>query len=513
MTDNQRGARALVGRIHTGTEQGWVQAILVEGGRVTVVGSREEVLSHAPAEVVVQDVGVVVPGFVDSHMHALWLGRGASEFDVSEVPSVADMLAQLREYADSLEPGAWILGNGGYDEESVRERRLPTIEELDEAAGGRPLLLSRRAHDALTNSEALRRAGVDSTTPDPPGGHIQRGPGGAPTGLLLERSAASIVEEVVPAPSTEAAHGWLVEAYRQLRSVGITAISDPALSPSEISFFVSAYHAGLMSVRTTVFPLGTANVDPYALEAAVVATGIDECDPEVLRRGPVKIFLDGAGALGTALRKEPWPGTTSAGIQATPTDVLESYAQWAWAEGGGLGIHAVGPEAVRLAVEVLGKVSGGARWETGRVHLIHAYLEQDEAVMRKAADLGIGAALQPALYDVVRPEVTARLGPGADIVDASRWMAAGVLCGGGSDGPGCEFDPLEILPALEQSIGRDRAIRFFTSDAARIVKATAGTLLPGAPADYVELAGEWAVGTRAVRTKSVSALDDASLSA
>lgn len=513
MPERSSSPYVVVGEIHLGTEEGWVDAMLIDGGRVKAVGTRSEILALAPGRVEVRETGIVVPGFVDSHMHALWLGRGASEFDVSEVESIAVMLTCIREYAATLNEGDWILGNGGFDEEAVQERRLPTMAELDDATGGHPLLLSRRAHDAFTNTAALTLAGVTQSTPDPPGGHIDRDGSGSPTGLLLERSAAAIVEAVVPAVQPGIAHAWLSEAYRRLREVGIAAIADPALTPPEIAHYVSAYHAGLVTVRTTVFPLGSAEVDPYDLDAAVDATGIDECDPEVLRRGPVKIFLDGAGALGTALRVEPWPGTGSRGIQATPTAILKKYAEWAWKEHRGLGIHAVGPAAVSLALDILEDVSGGQRWVTGRVHLIHAYLEQTDYTMRRAARLGIGVALQPALYDVVRPEVTARIGPDADIVDAARWMAAGVLCGGGSDAPGCEFDALEIMPVLEESIGRDRAIRFFTADAARIIESNAGTLLPGAPADYLELDGDWMVGHRGALRRSVFALDSrASLS-
>lgn len=497
----------IVGRIFTGTARGWVEAIGLAGGRVVRAGAETDVRAHMAPGSTRRRVEVLVPGFVDSHIHVLWMGRGANQLDVSGETSIADVLASIERHARSLPPGEWILGDAGFDENQLAEGRMPTVAELDSASAGHPLVLGRRAHDALANSAGLRLAGVTAQTPDPVGGHIERDAHGRPTGLLLERPAAALVESAVPPPDPDAAAGWIEDAQTVLRGEGITAVADPALTPAEIGHYVHAYRTGRLRLRTTVFPLATNEVTPEELEDAVAATGIYECDPSVLRVGPVKIFVDGAGALGNALRHSPWPGTTSVGIQTTPTSVIQAYADWAWRTGRGVGVHTVGSRAVEIALDCFERASGGAAWPTGRVHLIHAYLEQPAELMERARRLGVGAAVQPALNRAVAPEVRVRLGADVDIVGAARWIASGVVCGGGSDGPGVEYDPLVFIAELESEIGRDRAVRFFTGDAAAIIGAPCGTLDVGGVADYVELTGPWRAGQPPERAAVVSSLD------
>lgn len=497
-------SEVILGRIFTGTERGWVEAIGIAGGRVLCAGTVAEVRARVARGTPERMVDTLIPGFVDSHVHVLWMGRGAHELDVSGARSIREVLTAVRAYAEGLPSDAWILGDGGFDEMALLERRMPTLQELDDASAGHPLLLGRRAHDAFVNSEALTRAGIGLGTPDPVGGHIERNEAGDPTGLLLERPAAALIEAFVPPRDADTVAEWISAAQGVLLEVGVTAVADPALTPAEIGYYVHAHRTGRLRARTTVFPLATSAVTPEELQEAVVATGIYDCDPEMLRVGPVKVFLDGAGALGTALRYENWPGTASAGIQTTPTSVLQDYADWAWREGRGVGVHAVGPRAVEIALDCFQRASGGQPWPVGRVHLIHAYLEQPDRLMERARGLGVGAALQPALNAAVSPEVRARLGEDVDIVDAARWVDSGVLCGGGSDGPGVEYDPLVFIRALEPTIGRDRALRLFTGDSAAIIGAPYGTLIPGAVADRIELSGGWPSGGRMRRETVIS---------
>lgn len=496
----------LVGRIHTGTTRGWTEALAIADGTVERIGAEAEVRAGVPEGTPVRRVDTVVPGLVDSHIHVLWGGRGLNEVDVSAATSIDQVLDGIAAFARDLPGDAWVLGDGGFDELSLRERRMPTLAELDVAAGGRPLLLGRRAHDALVNTEGLRRAGITAQTADPEGGHILRDVGGAPTGLLLERPAVALVEAVVPPAAADDAVRWIIQAQRPLLEKGITAVADPALRPMEIDYYVRAYHREQLMLRTTVFPLGSNDEDPYELDAAVADTGIGSCDAGILRVGPVKLFVDGAGALGTALRHEPWPGTDSVGIQTITGEALDRYAEWAWREGRGLGVHTVGPRAVELALDAFAKASDGKPWPRGRVHLIHAYLEQTPELMARASALGVGAALQPALNASVAREVNERLGGRADIVDVPRWLRSGTLCGGGSDGPGLEIDPFVFIAGLEGELGRDAAVRFYTGDSAAVIGASYGTLVPGAPADLIELSDPWEPGQMPARRRVRSSL-------
>lgn len=462
-------------------------AIGILDGKVACAGSRAEVAAVLPRARIVQTDGIIIPGFVDCHLHALWLGRRESRLDTDDAGSLTEVLARIRAAARSQPADAWLLGSGGFNETAFPEGRLPTLKELDDASGGRPLLLDRRAHDGLANSAALRAAGVYAASPDPEGGCIHRDGSGTPTGLLVERAAVDLVERAAPEPTVSVRAGWIRAAHERLLAAGITSVADPALTPADIAAYLELYGSGGLRVRTTAFPLGGDGIDPEDLEQQVLATGILTADPAWLRLGPVKIFLDGGGGLGTALRHDCWPGTASHGVQATRTQTLRDYVSWAAASGRGLAVHAVGPAAVDLALNVLAEP--GIRWMSGQIHLIHAYLEQRPESMARAAALNVALASQPALHRAVAPMVRQRLGAQAaeSIGRLARWQAAGVLVGGGSDAPGPRIEPLAGIEEAASDVGRTAALALFTRDSAQLLGSDAGILRPGAPADLVVL--------------------------
>src|SRR3712207_6052176 len=118
------------------------EAVGIAGGRVVATGSRSEAAAACPAGTPVLDLpGTVVPGLIDSHVHMLWGGRDAERLDVSAARSVPDVLRAVAEAAAALPADAWILGSAGLDADDLAEGRFPTRDELDTAAGGRPVFL------------------------------------------------------------------------------------------------------------------------------------------------------------------------------------------------------------------------------------------------------------------------------------------------------------------------------------------------------------------------------------
>lgn len=156
-------------------------AFAFAAGRITWVGraaeAEERLRSRAGrAEILDARGRTVLPGFVDCHMHPVALGE--SRLGVPCLPprirSLAEILAEVARRAEELPAGSWILG-WGYDEHSLREGRPPLRADLDRAAPRHPVLLHRACgHVAVANSLALARGGVTRTTPDPPGGAIDR---------------------------------------------------------------------------------------------------------------------------------------------------------------------------------------------------------------------------------------------------------------------------------------------------------------------------------------------------
>ncbi|MBI3869173.1 MAG: amidohydrolase [Verrucomicrobia bacterium] len=136
----------------------------------------------------------VIPGLNDSHLHVI---RGGLNYNMElrwdGVPSLADALRMLKEQAQRTPPGQWVRVVGGWSEFQFAERRMPTLEEINAAAPETPVFILHLYCRALLNQAALRACGYTQDTPNPPGGEIQRGHGGHPTGMLIARPNATIL--------------------------------------------------------------------------------------------------------------------------------------------------------------------------------------------------------------------------------------------------------------------------------------------------------------------------------
>jgi len=489
-----------------------VEAVAIAAGRVVATGSRSQALASVPAGTPTLELpGTVVPGLVDSHVHMLWGGRASERLEVSDAASVAELLQRVREFAAANPGSPWLAGTAGLDPEDLAEGRFPTAAELDEATGGRPLFLDRRSHDALVSGAALAAAGIGPGTADPVGGVIERDPGGAPTGLLIERPAAELVERRMPAPSTADRLRWLAAIQPRFLAAGITTVLDPALEPEEIVAYATAAERGLLQLRATGMPLGDGEVPPAERAAAFAAAGADlaDRDGERWRVGPWKLFLDGGGSLGTALLYEPWPGSDDyLGNQTTTTAALREYAVWAAETEAGLGVHCVGSAAIDLFIEAC---EGAARVRPLQglgFTIIHAYLWPSAEQMRRIRELDVLVATQSPLQWSFGAGLVRRFG--ADAVGRAHplrsWLRSGAIVGGGSDGTGYGVEPpVEPLWAFwqmrrrtieggaepvgpEEAIDAEQALALYTTGAAAVAMAPdRGRLAPGTVADLAAL--------------------------
>ena len=110
---------------------------------------------------------------------------------------------------------------GGYDEQALKEKRPPSRYDLDAGCSDAPVSITRTcAHICCVNSMALRLAGIDRNTPDPPGGEIERDENGEPTGILRE-NARNLITPFIPAVSRENQVENLLELGELLASQGI----------------------------------------------------------------------------------------------------------------------------------------------------------------------------------------------------------------------------------------------------------------------------------------------------
>ena len=172
------------------------EAVAITGGRFSAVGEAKAILPTAgPATKVIDLRGRrLIPGLIDNHLHVI---RGGLNFNMElrwdGVRSLADAMNMLKAQVAITPPPQWVRIVGGFTENQFREKRLPTLDEINAVAPDTPVFILHLYDRALLNGAALRAVGYNKDTPNPPGGEIQHAPDGTPTGLLLAKPNAGIL--------------------------------------------------------------------------------------------------------------------------------------------------------------------------------------------------------------------------------------------------------------------------------------------------------------------------------
>ncbi|MEQ9260305.1 MAG: amidohydrolase, partial [Roseovarius sp.] len=207
-------------------------ALAISDGRIAAVGSDREVMAGKTDATTVIDLQGrrVIPGLNDSHTHLI---RGGLSYNMKlrweNVPSVADALAMLRRQAANTPSPQWVRVVGGWSEFQFAERRMPTLDEINEAAPDTPVFILHLYARALLNRAALKALGIGKDTPNPPGGEIERDARGNPTGMLIARPSALILYSTLaqgPKLPLEDQINSTRHFMRELNRLGVTSVID-----------------------------------------------------------------------------------------------------------------------------------------------------------------------------------------------------------------------------------------------------------------------------------------------
>src|SRR5580693_7986482 len=171
-------------------------AVAITDGRFTTVGRETEVMPLADPHTRIVDLKGrrVLPGLIDNHLHII---RGGLNFNMElrwdGVKSLADAMAMLKRQVAVTPPPQWVRVVGGFTAHQFAEKRLPTIEELNDVAPDTPVFLLHLYDRAFLNAAALRAVGYTKDTPQPPAAEIVRDAKGNPTGLIIAEPNAGIL--------------------------------------------------------------------------------------------------------------------------------------------------------------------------------------------------------------------------------------------------------------------------------------------------------------------------------
>ena len=226
------------------------QALAVRDGRFVAVGSTDEVRARIGGATRVIDGGgrTVIPGLIDSHVHALGVAAAEASQPFQNLRSIGELQDWIRATARRVPRDTWIWTPRVYPPR-LRERRFPTRQELDEAAPHHPVAVDG-AYAFSLNSVALRAAGVTRASADPPGGAIVKDARGEPTGLL--RNVGSMLARFQPSESAAPPLDMLERVHRQYVATGITSVIERGATVEGYRAYEALQRAGRLNVRATV---------------------------------------------------------------------------------------------------------------------------------------------------------------------------------------------------------------------------------------------------------------------
>ncbi len=511
-----RGGQLFDGLHHRGPA-----TVVVRDGRVLAVTGPEEPADRrwtADAEVLDLDGGLLLPGFVDAHVHAVQGGLERIRCDLTGERDRAGFVGAVGRHAAAHPGDPWVLGGGWAM--AAFPGGTPTAADLDAVVADRPVFLPNRDHHgAWVNTRALELAGIDERTPDPEHGRIERDERGRPTGTLHE-AAMGLVSRIVPPTTAGEYDAALLAGQAYLHSLGVTGWQDAIVGDyAGVDDPGPAYVRAATRGDLTAYVVGALwwDRDRGLEQVADLLARRASLSVGRFRATSVKVMQDGVAENGTAALDEPYVdrcghgAASGRGHSFVDPGVLREAVAALDAEGFQVHVHAIGDRGVRETLDAFAGLPS-ARRGMGRHHVAHLQLIRPEDRIRFAT-LGVAANMQAlwACLDDQMVELTLPvLGE-----DRGRWQypfadlhRAGTRLVAGSDWPVSTPNPLEAVhtavsrtswgehgrggtePFLpEQALDLTTALAAYTSGSAWINhrEHEVGTIAPGMLADLAVL--------------------------
>jgi len=380
-----------------------VQAIAIHDDRILAVGSNEDIGKRADARTKTIDLGgrTVVPGLMDSHIHALRAGLTFStELSWIGVPSLAKGLDLIREAARRQPPGTWIKIGGGWTELQFPEKRGPTVEELVAAAPDRPVYVQRLYNTAWITPAGMKLMKLAPDT-EIPGGKAEKDAGGNLTGVFTGVNRTfNFFTAKIPGPSFAEEVDGTRKYFRALNRLGMTAINDFPGGGMRLEHFgvvQSLWQRGEMSLRVSFHAQANSQhtLDDFKTLTWSIPMGFGD---DMLRfRG-----------IGESLTQGIYDGST-VGLPYNPTDKdweeFCAVAKWAAERGMNVHQHAASNRAAAKILDCFEAVNHEIPIADLRWQIAHIENASDETLARmKALNMGWGGAGPPALFGPDRPQ-------------------------------------------------------------------------------------------------------------
>ncbi|MEM1516624.1 MAG: amidohydrolase [Thermofilum sp.] len=405
-----------------------VEAMVLSAGEGVIFAGSESSSLRFQAPLTLDLEGrLVVPGLRDAHTHLFSTALSYSGVDLKSARSIEEVKEIVRRKAAELGPGEWVVGRG-WDQEKLEEKRVPSREDLDEAAPRNPVILVRVCgHAAVINTKAAEALGLAGKAPEGLERFVVKEDGRL-TGLLLEDAVAWALGKV-PKPSLRVVKPLICRVLGEYLSYGVVSLHSMSAGPDELSIISTLEREGLLNVK---------------YEAYVAHEQVGEIPPGAahLVRG-VKAFADGSFGARTAALREPYSDAESAGTLLMKAEQIAELARRAAARGLDTAVHAIGDLAVEQVLE-------GARLAKTELRIEHASLTPPD-LLERISELKLRVSVQPH-FILSDTWIVDRLGYRARWVYAYRsLLSTGATLMGSSDSP---VEPLNPWLGIYAAVNR-----------------------------------------------------------
>jgi predicted amidohydrolase YtcJ len=431
------------------------EAVAVRDGKIMFVGSDAQLKPHIGKGTRQVDAGgrFLMPGIIEGHGHIHGMGASLVNLNLMKVRNWEEIVSLVRDAAAKAKPGDWIIGRGWHQEKwdhapARNHLGYPYHEELDKVSPDNPVILTHASgHSAYVNAQALQRAGITETTPNPPGGDIVKDAGGRIVGVLEERAQDLVSRAYGQWYSRRSLDERKAEWQRAIALAeqeclrnGVTSFVDAGSSFEQVAWMKELAEQKRFMIRHWV--MVRERYDQLSRNTRVFPI-LDAGDAHFTVRS-IKVSLDGAlGSYGAWLLQPYHDRREFYGQNTFDTTELRQIAAFAWQKNLQLCVHAIGDRANRETIDIFSEQITKEKTRDHRWRVEHAQHVHPSEIPR-FRQWSIIASMQGIHCTSDAPFVVKRLGEERAGSGAYMWRAfmdAGVLVNNGTDVPVEDIDP------------------------------------------------------------------------
>lgn len=421
------------------------EAIVIEDGKIVFIGREEEANIFHCEEKIDLKGRLMLPGFVDSHLHMLGYAFVEKSVKLFGTKSVEECVERAKKWHDeSSTPLTWMYCRG-WNEEHFDVSRYPHKDELDTINKDIPIIMVRVCgHIAVCNT-----CGIERLKQIPTFREIAQDVD-EETGLIKE-NAVQFFHSVLSAPSCEEVEEYIKFSIQKLNEGGFTGIQsdDLASLPGKnwrriMDSFKALDARNEMNLRVYEQCLFERVEDAKAFIHEGFRTGQKG---NMFTVGPMKLLQDGSLGAGTAALNEPYASNKeNCGIAIYTQEELDDLFSFFDTHDMQAAVHCIGDRAMDMVINAIAKSKARKDNPKNRHGIVHAQIT-NQRILERMKEHDILTYIQPVFVDLDMNIVENQIGPERmDKVYAWKSMLdMGIHASGGSDAPVVSFNIMENI--------------------------------------------------------------------